>query len=199
MPEPRKRGQQNARRKEMKNIGIREARPDDADPMREVQRHTWIATYPNETYGITKEDIEARFREDPETARERRARRRQSMCTAPFHSWVALEETGMIGFCLVKQDDQENLVQALYVLPSFQSQGVGKRLLQTALDWLGSEKEAVLNVASYNEKAIAFYRAFGFVSTGPVVSEEALQLPSGVRLPEIRMVKKGMALGKPLC
>ena len=178
----------------MKNIDIREACPDDANSMREVQRHTWIVTYPNETYGITKEDIEARFREDPETARERRERRRQSVCTAPFHSWVALEETGIIGFCIVKQDDQENFLQALYVLPGFQSQGVGKRLLQTALDWLGSEKEVVLNVASYNEKAIAFYRAFGFVSKGSVVSAEALLLPSGVRLPEIRMVRKGLVI-----
>jgi hypothetical protein len=52
------------------------------------------------------------------------------------------------------------------------------------------EKEVVLNVASYNEKAIAFYRAFGFVPNGPVASSEALQMPSGVRLPEIKMVKK---------
>jgi ribosomal protein S18 acetylase RimI-like enzyme len=176
----------------MKSIDVREALPDDAEAMREVQRHTWIATYPNETYGITKEDIEARFREDPETARERRERRRQSVCTAPFHSWVALEETVLIGFCLVKQDDQENLLQALYVLPDFQNKGVGKRLLQTALDWLGREKEVVLNVASYNEKALAFYRAFGFVPNGAVASSEALQLPSGVRLPEMSMVKKGL-------
>ncbi len=151
----------------MKSIDIREALPDDVDAMRDVQRHTWIATYPNETYGITKEDIEARFREDPETARESRERRRQSVCTAPFHSWVALEETVIIGFCIVKQDDHENLLQALYVLPDFQSKGVGKHLLQTALDWLGTDKEVMLNVASYNEKAIAFYHAFGFVPNGP--------------------------------
>ena len=174
----------------MRSIAIREALPDDAEAMRDVQRHTWIATYPNEAYGITKEDIEARFREDPETVRERRERGRQSVCTAPFHSWVAREGRALIGFCIVKQDDHENLLQALYVLPDFQSQGVGKRLLQTALDWLGSKKEVVLNVASYNEKAIAFYRAFGFVPDEPVASFEALQLPSGVRLPEIRMVKK---------
>jgi ribosomal protein S18 acetylase RimI-like enzyme len=177
----------------MKSIDIREALPDDADAMRDVQRHTWIATYPNEVYGITKEDIEARFREDPATAGEKRERRRQSVCTTPFHSWVALEGMVLIGFCIVKQDDQENLLQALYVLPDSQSKGVGKRLLQTALDWFGTEKEVVLNVASYNEKAIAFYRAFGFVPQGSIASSEALHLPSGVRLPEIKMVKKRLS------
>lgn len=174
----------------MRSRDIREAFPHDAEAMREVQRITWLATYPNEAYGITKEDIEARFREDPETAKERQDRRRQSVCTAPFHSWVALKEMSIIGFCIVKQDEHENLVQALYVLPDFQSKGIGKRLLQTALDWLGAEKEVVLNVASYNEKAIAFYHAFGFVPNGPVASSGTLQLPSGVRLPEISMIKK---------
>ncbi len=174
----------------MRSIHIREALPDDADAMRDVQHHTWITTYPNEAYGITKEDIEARFREDPITAGEKRERRRQSVSTAPFHSWVALEGLALIGFCIVKQDAQENLLQALYVLPDSQSKGVGKRLLQTALDWFGTEKEVVLNVASYNEKAIAFYCAFGFIPYGPLPDSEAIHLPSGVRLPEIKMVKR---------
>jgi len=182
---------QNARRKDMRSIDVREAHPDDVDAMREVQHLTWVATYPNEVYGITKEDIEARFRENPETTEERRERRRRYVRTAPFHSWVALEGRDLIGFCTIKQDEHEYLIQALYVLPDYQNKGVGKRLLQTVLDWFGQEKEVVLNVASYNEKAIAFYRAFGFVPNGPVASSEALQLPSGVRLPEIKMVKRG--------
>jgi GNAT superfamily N-acetyltransferase len=78
----------------------------------------------------------------------------------------------------------------LSILPDFQGKGIGKRLLQTALDWLGTEKEVVLQVVSYNEKAIAFYRALGFVSTGPVAVSETLALPSGVHFPEINMVKK---------
>lgn len=175
----------------MKSIEIREAHPDDADAMREVLHLTWVATYPNEAYGITKEDIEARFRERPETTEERRERQRRYVRTPPFHSWVALEGTNLIGFCTIKQNKHENRIQAFYVLPDFQNKGVGKRLLQEALGWFGQEKDVVLNVASYNEKAMAFYRAFGFVPTGPVASSEALQLPSGVRLPEMNMVKRG--------
>lgn len=176
----------------MTHIYIREAVPDDAEAMRDVQRRTWLATYPNEAYGITKEDIEARFDLDPKRAEERRERYRQLICTPPFHSWVALEGTVVIGFCIVERGEQENVIGALYVLPEFQHRGAGKSLLQTALDWLGVERDVVLNVASYNENAIAFYRAFGFVPVGPIPVSEALQLPSGVRFPETRMMKKGL-------
>lgn len=174
----------------IENIHVREAQPEDADAMRDVQRRTWLATYPNEAYGITREDIEARFREDPATAEKRRERRRQLVCTPPFHAWVALEGTVVISFCRIEQGEQKNHIQALYVLPDFQHKGIGKHLLQAALDWLGTEKEVVLEVASYNENAIAFYRAFGFVSIGPVDPAELLQLPSGARFPEIKMVRK---------
>ena len=139
---------QNASRKDMRNIDIREAHPDDADAMREVQHFTWLATYPNEAYGITREDIEARFRENPEMTEERR----HFVNTAPFHSWVAVDRTDVIGFCTIKQDEHENLIQALYVLPDYQNKGVRKRLLQIVLGWFGDAKEVVLNVASYNEK-----------------------------------------------
>lgn len=42
---------------ERMTIVIHEATPDDSEAMREVQRCTWIATYPREGYGITKEDL----------------------------------------------------------------------------------------------------------------------------------------------
>lgn len=173
-------------------IVIHEATPDHAEAIREVQRHTWIATYPNAEYGITKADIEAWFYETPEKAPIRREQRRQSVATAPFHAWIAMDGETVVGFCMVKQEQQENLVQALYVLPEYQGQGVGKRLLQAALQWFGAGKEIVLNVASYNEKAMAFYRAFGFVPAGIVAPAETLQLPSGVHLPEIKMVKRSV-------
>ena len=63
----------------MQAITIREAHPDDADAIREVQRQTWLATYPNEAYGITREDIEAQFREDAATEKARRGCSRRSI------------------------------------------------------------------------------------------------------------------------
>jgi hypothetical protein len=95
----------------MQNSDIRGVLPGDAEVIREVQRLTWLATYPNETYGITEEDIEACFYEDLATAQEKRERRRRSLCTPPLHSWVALVETSIVGFCIVKQDEPEHLAR----------------------------------------------------------------------------------------
>lgn len=173
----------------MSSIHIREALPDDAEAIRDVQRRTWLATYPNEALGITRADIEARFYEDPATAEARRERRGQSLCTPPYRAWVALDEADVIGFCIVKQDDRENMIEALYVLPDVQGNGIGKWLLQTAIGWLGADNGITLGIASYNEKAIAFYRAFGFASDDSVAPTEAFQLPSGASIPEIKMVR----------
>ena len=180
----------------MEGIVIREAVPDDIDAIRDVQRLTWIATYPNEAHGITREDVETKFREDPtlKINQERRERRKQTLFSPPLHSWVALERTSIVGICTVKRDEHENQLQMLYILPDFQGKGIGKRLMQTALDWFGAEQEVELDVASYNEKAIAFYRAFGFVARRPVPEAQASVLPSGIRIPTIIMVRKAQVI-----
>lgn len=177
----------------MSTISIRKARIEDTEAIRDVQYRTWLETYPNETYGITRKDITDFFFEPPEIAAERRARRQQAINTAPRHSWVALDGEKVIGFCIIRKDGQENLIQALYVLPSYQGKGVGKRLMQEVLDWFGPQKEVILHVASYNEKAIAFYHALGFVSCGLLPDIEAPQLPSGARIPALLMKKKSLS------
>jgi hypothetical protein len=40
------------------NISISPAMPQDARSIQEIFYKTWLDTYPNQKYGITKEDIE---------------------------------------------------------------------------------------------------------------------------------------------
>ena len=44
---------------EHKPVLIDRARPEDAPRIVEIQEATWLDTYPNEEYGITREDIKA--------------------------------------------------------------------------------------------------------------------------------------------
>ena len=77
------------------------------------------------------------------------------------------------------------------MLPDFQGMGLGRELLQKALNWLGREKVIFVIVASYNTKAIKFYERFGFVKTGKDVHSEGVDpLPSGKIIPEIEMAKR---------
>jgi ribosomal protein S18 acetylase RimI-like enzyme len=172
-------------------IQIHDATPNDADGVRQVQQRTWLATYPNAELGITEEDIEARFHARSEEAIKRRQAQQQGINSDPLvHLWVAKEAERIVGFCLAKKEGMQNKIQAIYVLPEYQGTGIGKRLLQTALDWLGSQREIVLNVAAYNHQAINFYRRFGFIPSGRPAHSGVTKLPSGVVIPEIELIKR---------
>ena len=171
-------------------IVLRDAVPDDEAAIRQVQRQTWLTTYPNETYGISSADIIAFFDDNSEEAQQRAVNRRRSINATPqAHLWVAEEEGTIIGFCLARKTDEAHRIQALYVLAAYQGHGIGKRLIRAGLEWLGDEQPVKLTVASYNERAIAFYQYLGFVVVGPVTASELHPFPSGAVIPELEMIK----------
>jgi ribosomal protein S18 acetylase RimI-like enzyme len=90
------------------------------------------------------------------------------------------------GFCLARRDERR--VQAINVRPSLHGRGLGSMLLEAALAWLGTDGDIVLNVVSYNDKAIRFYERHGFVRSGRA-GHSAITLPNGLTLPEIEMVR----------
>lgn len=80
---------------------------------------------------------------------------------------------GFAGFELNHLEGPKAKLHKLYLLPSSQGKGVGKALL---LDVAKSSREAgqktlVLNVNKYNEKAINFYIAMGFVTIRQEVND----------------------------
>jgi ribosomal protein S18 acetylase RimI-like enzyme len=171
-------------------IVLRDATPDDHDGIRTVQRRTWLATYPNAALGITSADVEAVFDDPTEEARQQREERWRGINATPLaHLWVAESDAEIVGMCLARKHDQKYHVQALYVLPEYQRQGIGKRLLQAALDWIGTARPITLNVAAYNDHAIAFYQRMGFTFSAAPAESEVARLPSGTVIPELEMVK----------
>ena len=50
----------------------------------------------------------------------------------------------------------------LMVDPAFHGSGVAAALMDDGIDWLGRSQPIWLNVIAYNERAISFYRKFGF-------------------------------------
>jgi ribosomal protein S18 acetylase RimI-like enzyme len=167
-------------------IQIIDATPEDASGIQIVQRETWLNSYPNSELGITKEDLEAKMNNNLEERTERRVKRiREDQST---HIWVAKNKERVIGFIEVVKLEEMNKIGALYILPEYQRRELGKQLMKKALDWLGSEKKISLEVVTYNQKAIDFYKSFEFVENGETINEAA-KLPSGKVLPEIRMIR----------
>ncbi len=170
------------------NITISIATSEDAPGITNVRRETWLATYPNEKFGITRGDIEEAinkrsFQEETKSWEDKIKNNSKS------RFWVAKYESKVIGFTSAFRKENTNNIGGFYILPQYQRKGIGKQLLRKVLDWVGVEKEIHLEVVEYNTKAINFYKKFGFIENGSIHTETA-KLPNGKDMPEIDMVKK---------
>jgi ribosomal protein S18 acetylase RimI-like enzyme len=80
------------------------------------------------------------------------------------------------------EDDRE--LDWLMVHPDFHGCGVAGRLMEAGIDWLGRDRALWLNVIRFNERAIRFYRRFGFeidpeTETGKLVPNWVMRRPEG--------------------
>lgn len=174
------------------DIKIIKSKPEDVYKIRRVTKLTWLDTYPNKQAGITSTDIEAVFEKDSTPEGKKKMEERKERYKKPnIKIWVAKRNKEIIGFCFVVKDKKQNRVCAIYVLPEYQRRSIGQALIEKAFDWLGKTKDIFVNVASYNKKAIGFYKKFGFIETGKSgILDEAARLPFGKSIPEIEMVKR---------
>lgn len=180
---------------------VEPAKPQDAEGVFDVQRRTWLDTYPNSEVGITEEDIRARvegehgelipkkverWREGIETSGEKRA------------VFVVKDVDKVVGFVAPAIMNSQRRIGALYVLPEMQGKGIGKKLLDKAIEWHGRNKDIFLHVATYNKSAIDFYARNGFEKTGKEVVDEVAQARDSKAIPEIEMVLRAANLGHSL-
>lgn len=170
---------------------IRKSIPDDVYGIRKVQKITWLDTYPNNKEGITLEDIESRFKDDDTLEGKKKIEeRKERYKDESKQTWVAEKSGKIIGFCWAGNEEGKDRVLAIYILPKYQSKGIGSRLLIKAFKYLSNSKTIYINVVEYNLNAIKFYKSHGFVETGKRgVFDSAATLPSGKTLPEIELIK----------
>lgn len=172
------------------NITLAEATTHDLFQIFELQQETWLDTYPNNAEGLTVEDIQSRFIGLSEEAKEKRRKRYQRRLDDPdIHFMLAKHNQKVVGYCEASKREGEHRIYGIYVSPEYQRQGIGRRLIGDAFSWLGDEEPIFLNVASYNKKAINFYKKYEFTQTGKTVQDPAGALPSGAVIPEIEMKK----------
>lgn len=144
---------------------IRPATLDDADALASLSAHTFTETfghlYPPEdlehflttTYTA---DAYARILEDP------------------YHAiWVIEQDDELIGYilagpCSLPHEDvtpEDREIKRLYIKKEHQNSGDGRRLMHTAMDWIG-DRTTWLGVWSENYGAQRFYQRFGFSKAG---------------------------------
>lgn len=174
---------------------IEQAAPADAEAIFDVQRRSWLATYPNAEAGISEEDIRLRIEgENGELIPEKIQRLRAGIefSNDQQTTFVARDHGEVVGFIAPSIREGKRRVGALYVRPDAQGQGVGGQLLQKAIEWYGRDQDVFLHVATYNHRAIEFYEKYGFVETGTEVHDEIARQKGMPEIPQIEMVLRAV-------
>jgi ribosomal protein S18 acetylase RimI-like enzyme len=149
---------------------------------------TWLTTYPNAEAGITVEDIQDRWKD--RNAPERLARRRAEIeKNDPNQKFiVATDDDKVVGVCVATKNDDVGRLNAIYVLPEYQGQGIGRLLWNEVKRFFDPNKDIVVGVATYNTDAIGFYTKLGFVDSGHRYTDDRFKMKSGTAIPEMDMV-----------
>ena len=172
-----------------KDYKIRKIKPEDVLALHNVYFLTWLDTYPNKEFNITVEDIVYKYEQrlKPEKIAESKEKILQ---TKENELKLLLEYKGeVVALCNVVKYQKYNQLQAIYILPKYQGLGMGSSLWQEAEKFLDSNKKTIVHVASYNNKAINFYKKLGFKSTGKIFKDERFTMRNGAVFPELEMIK----------
>lgn len=85
--------------------------------------------------------------------------------SADSRGWVAEAEGRIVGFSIADRADAS--IFALFILPEFEGQGLGTRLLDAAVAWLSAESATVIwLVTGKGTRAAGFYAARGWQAAG---------------------------------
>lgn len=160
------------------------AKPGDSKGIAAVQKAGWLAAYPDESVGLTTEDIEAKDFDSEEQLQKWETAIEEAGDSKKL--WVARQNGRVIGFSVAWKDDDKNELKAIYVLPEFHGKSIGKPLMNAAIEWLGNKKDIVVWVFTHNERAINFYRKQGFVESG----NTSTWAVNGKNIPDMEMIKK---------
>lgn len=173
-------------------IDVLPAAPEDALPIQELIKDSWLKTFVNEKTGITADDVNTLFADGfkPEVL-ERRAKElaEPKEGVARFVAKDA-DTKVIIGYCGVRKTPAENLLVALHVAPHIKNRRVGTQLWEKGQGALDSTKDTAVWVEVNNENAIAIYRKWGFAEANPPELFEEDPLKSGVHRTMMKMVLK---------
>jgi ribosomal protein S18 acetylase RimI-like enzyme len=169
---------------------IKITKPEEKDiyGIQEVFYKCWLNTYPNEKAGVTVEDIKHKFSEAFTSATLQKRKAYLLNLPGNIRFVIAKDAGQVIGVCWQMKKMDVNLLQALYILPGYQNKGIGHLLWQDALDYFGVGKDIMALVATYNTRAIAFYKKVGFIDTGKRFADERHRMKSGAIITDMEMI-----------
>ncbi|HHV86697.1 MAG TPA: GNAT family N-acetyltransferase [Petrimonas sp.] len=104
----------------------------------------------------------------------------EQMDVKDHHYFLAKENDKFLGYMSIQHNCEntgKTKIHKIYILPDMQKRGIGKQLLNTAINEARKQSNTAiyLNVNKYNENAIGFYKKSGFF----LVKEEVIDIGNG--------------------
>ena len=159
--------------------------PEDVRAATYMRLQSWLDTYVNEDHGVSREWIEEHNKQ--KSTDEAIERRIVMLGGKNSKGFIAKDEYDVIIGAAMPYQDTKGIqhVGSLYVDKVWHGKGVGGALMKEIINWSNPGLPIILSVATYNERAKAFYRKWGFVE---IPGSNAL---FDDKIPEIKMIRKG--------
>jgi ribosomal protein S18 acetylase RimI-like enzyme len=167
---------------------IRDATEADVPAILAMHAQSWLDTYPNEAAGITREWVKEKLGHwsSEENIEKRRDVIRKCKDNPDALYRVAVSDRDeIIGMIAPFRNETVQRVGAIYVAKEYHGSGLAQALMDEIIAWKDPRRPLELTVATYNERAKAFYRKYGFKEIND--SEHIVH----ERIPVITMIRKG--------
>ncbi|HEU5121414.1 MAG TPA: GNAT family N-acetyltransferase [Candidatus Saccharimonadales bacterium] len=160
----------------------------EVEELNAMWTQSWLDTYPNEEFGVPYEWVSEKIsRQTTPEGIEKRKKQIQAAAGNPDVLWrIAKDKSGkIIGVAAPHRDENVQRLGALYVDKKYHGSGVAQALMKEILAWADPTRPIELEVATYNERAKAFYKKYGFEEVSG--SEHLVH----DKIPVVRMIRKG--------
>jgi len=165
---------------------VERQKPEDVVEAKHLIAKSWLETYENDEAGVTRDFIEKRNADS--LTEEAINRTTERLSYSGVATWAAKNENGkIIGAAIqyIAEKDDKQHIMALYVDKDYHGKGVADAMMEKILGWFDKKKPVTLGVATYNERAKAFYKKWGFKE---IIGSEDLFMDT---IPQIQMIREG--------
>ncbi len=144
---------------------------EDTNDIREVQYKLWLASASGRGVdGASKLRSAALCDETLSKVDESKRRNKLQGLRKNLHpeseTFVAKMGQTLIGFCTVVRGSEQNSLAEIYVIPAFQGHKIGRRLWDSARQFIDQNKDTTVALLRRNIQAKKFYERLGFTETG---------------------------------
>jgi GNAT superfamily N-acetyltransferase len=82
-----------------------------------------------------------------------------------FYRVIRNNKNKIAGFFHGSKNEEFNELDGIYLLDEVKGSGISGKLMEEFLDWIDKSKPTRLEVFSFNERALNYYKKYGFVKT----------------------------------